>query len=108
MQNQMMRLPSQIRVFGETMTFDVAEHISTFFFAVYTKNTGSTKTRSDLELLKLVHKKPAGFLHTMNRQSFVMWKRTLMVSQYKRWKMLRKTFNLPQENTMRNWQSGPI
>ena len=47
-------------VLGKTMTFDVAEHTSTFCFAVYTKDTGSTKTSSELELLKLVHKKGAG------------------------------------------------
>ena len=44
------------------MTFDVKDHATLHCFAVYTKDTGSTKTSSELELLKLVHKKGAGLL----------------------------------------------
>ena len=47
-------------VLDETMTFDVKDHATLHCFAVYTKDTGSTKTSSELELLKLVHKKGAG------------------------------------------------
>ena len=41
------------------MTFDVKEHLTLFCFAVYTKDTGSTKPSYELELLKIVHKKKA-------------------------------------------------
>ena len=38
-------------VMGETMTFDMKAHKTTYCFAVYTKNSGSTKKSSELELL---------------------------------------------------------
>ena len=55
-------------VLDETMTFDVKERVTLYCFAVYTKDTGSTKTSSEPEPLKLVHKKGVSqLLHAMNR-----------------------------------------
>ena len=59
-------------VLDETMTFDVKDHATLHCFAAYTKDTGDTKTSSELEPLKLVYKKKASTLHMMNRQSSVM------------------------------------
>ena len=59
-------------VLDETMTLDVKDHATLYCFAVYTEDTGDTKTSSELEPLKLVYKKKASILHVMNRLSSVM------------------------------------
>ena len=46
----------------KTMIFEAKKPLTLFCLAVCTKNTGSTKISSELELFKLVHKKPASFL----------------------------------------------
>ena len=56
-------------VLDETMTFDVKDHATLHCFAVYTKDTGSTKTSSELELLKLVHRKGARHLFVCDEQA---------------------------------------
>ena len=59
-------------VLDETMTLDVKDHATLYCFAVYTEDSGDTKTSSELEPLKLVYKKKASILHVMNKQSTVM------------------------------------
>jgi len=46
-------------VLSEKMTFDTHDRTSMFCFTAYTKNTGSTKTNYELDLIKEVYKRKA-------------------------------------------------
>ena len=65
------------------ITFDVKEHKSLFCFAVYTKDTGSTKPSYELELLKYVHTKKASLFACDGQAVYG----DVMVSQFKRLEM---------------------
>ena len=49
--------------------FDAKEHMTLYCFALYMKDTGVTKTSSELEPLELVHRKGARQLFVCDEQA---------------------------------------
>ena len=98
------------------MTFDIKLQKSLFWFAVYTKHTGSTELSTELQLLKYVYKKKANLFACDEQAVYSDVEEVLdgfpvvaVEDTEKDWRIQHppcKYSHMWQKNTVKDWKVG--